>query len=271
MEEMIRPGDTDGDRFDRSRRIAWLDIDAVFRAKVLMIGAGALGNEVGKNLVLSGFRDVTVVDMDRIARSNLSRCLFFGEEDAADARLKAEVLSEGMNAIADNGAVKPITAPIEECDPGLFVESDVVLGCLDNILARMHVNSQSYRSCKLYVDGGMEGFSGKVMVVRPPDGACLQCGMNRSHAKVAGLRFSCTGADTTFHEPRLASEITTTSLIAGIMVREVLKHVSGRDDILLSNSFYYDGKMNRAEELEVPLNPECPVHSLRPATGIRNR
>lgn len=261
MEEMIRPRDADDDMFDRPRRIDWLDIDAVFRAKILMIGAGALGNEVGKNLALSGFRDITVVDMDKVVVSNLSRCLFFSMSDAADSRMKADVLSEGMNVIASNGTVKAITTPIEECSPELFAETDIVLGCLDNILARTHVNAQSYRSGKLYVDGGMEGFTGRVMVVKPPDGACLQCGMNRSHARVAGLRFSCTGTDTTFHEPRVASEITTTSLLASIMVREVLKHVSGRDDLLLSNTLFYDGKANRVEELQIPLNPECPVHS----------
>lgn len=261
MEETISPLETDGDRFDRSRRIDWLDLGAIFRAKVLMVGAGALGNEVGKDLVLSGFREVTVVDMDKVIMSNLSRCLFFEKSDAEGSRLKAEVLRDGMNSIAERGAIKAIACPIEEGSPGLFEESDVVLGCLDNILARTFVNAQSYRSGKLYVDGGMEGFSGRVMVVRPPEGACLQCGMNRSHARVANLRFSCTGGEATFHEPRLASEITTTSLLASVMVREAVKHVSGRDDLLLSNAFFYDGKMNRAEEFEVPLNPECPVHS----------
>ena len=268
---MIRPNEADEDRFDRARLIDWLDMNAVFQTKVLMVGAGALGNEVGKNLVLSGFRDVTVVDMDRVVASNLSRCLFFRMDDAAASRHKAEVLCDGMNSIADKGAVKAVLAPIEECSQSLFDESDVVLGCLDNILARTYVNSMSYCSGKLYVDGGMEGFTGRVMVVLPPDGACLQCGMNKSHARVANLRFSCTGVETTFHEPRLASEITTTSLLAGIMVRETVKHVSGRDDLLLSNTFFYDGKTNRGEELEISRNSDCPVHSLQAATGIRNR
>jgi hypothetical protein len=106
----------------------------------------------------------------------------------------------------------------------------------------------------------MEGFVGKVMVARPPDGACVQCGMNRSHSKVAEMRFSCTGKDVVFHEPRLAAEITTTSVVSAIMVREALKVVSGRMDMLISNVFYYDGQRNQSEELEISLNPTCPVH-----------
>jgi hypothetical protein len=31
-------------------------------------------------------------------------------------------------------------------------------------------------------------------------------------------------------------------------------------DMLISNVFYYDGQRNRSEELEIPLNPNCPVH-----------
>ncbi|MDH3365052.1 MAG: ThiF family adenylyltransferase [Thermoplasmata archaeon] len=260
MEEMIRPFDFDGDRFDRSRRIDWLDVNAISQTKVLMVGAGALGNEAGKNLALSGFRNITVVDMDTVAVSNLSRCLFFRESDAADERFKAELVADGINGLAGGRSARAVTAPIEEAASDLFRGSDVVLGCLDNVLARTHVNGQSYRAGKLYVDGGMEGLTGRVMVVRPPDGACLQCGMNKSHAKVASLRFSCTGVETVFHEPRLAAEITTTSVLAAIMVREIAKHTSGRDDLMLSNMLYYDGKQNRMEELEISRNPDCLVH-----------
>ena len=84
--------------------------------------------------------------------------------------------------------------------------------------------------------------------------------MNRSHAKIAGLRFSCTGKDVVFHEPRLAAEITTTSIISAVMVREALKVVSRKTEMLVSNAFYYDGQRNIAEEMEVPLDPSCPVH-----------
>ena len=154
----------------------------------------------------------------------------------------------------------PHYAGIEEVPDARFKEADIVFGCLDNISARMNVNSRAYREGRFYVDGGMEGFAGKVMVVRPPEGACLQCGTNRSHARVANLRFSCTGRDTVIHTPLLSAEVTTTSVLAAVMVRESLKHISGRDDCLLDNLFYYDGLRNVSEEMSVPLNPDCPVH-----------
>lgn len=48
MEELLVPGASDQDVYERSRRIGWLDLDAVFRSRVLIVGAGALGNEIGR-------------------------------------------------------------------------------------------------------------------------------------------------------------------------------------------------------------------------------
>ena len=61
------------DRFDRFRLIGWWDQEKLAAARVLVIGAGALGNEILKNLALLGGGNVLVADMDRIENSNLSR------------------------------------------------------------------------------------------------------------------------------------------------------------------------------------------------------
>jgi len=260
MVDVLRVGSHDEDRFDRSRRIGWLDLEAVSRARVLVIGAGAIGNEVGKDLALSGFRRMTIVDMDKVVGSNLNRCLFFSSEHALSGRNKAEVVAEGIKGLFPESEPVPVVSRVQALPESVFKDHDVVLGCLDNIEARVHCNSHSYASGKVYIDGGMEGLMGKVVVARPPDGACLQCGMNRSHAKIASLRFSCTGRDVVFHEPRLPAEITTTSVIAAIMVREALKVVSGKHEMIVANAVYYDGFRNICEELEIPLDPACPVH-----------
>jgi len=272
MTRRIGVGAEDDDVFDRSKKIAWLDMPSISKARVLMIGAGALGNEVAKDLVLSGFRMITIVDMDHVVRSNLNRCLFFSDEDARKKRNKADVLAAGLRKLSVDCEPRPINGRIQDQSVKIFGEHDVSLGCLDNIEARIHANAHSYSAGKVYIDGGMDGMLGKVMVTRPPRGACLQCGMNRTHAKIASVRFSCTGRDVVFHEPKLAAEITTTSVVSAVMVREALKAVSGHPEMLLNNSFYYDGQRNLSEEMEIPLDSECLVHPrIGTATGKRKR
>ena len=96
---MLKPGSFDEDRFDRSKRIPWLDMDSLSSARVLVVGAGALGNEVVKNLALSGVGNITVVDMDHVVVSNLNRCLFFRSQDAQRRGMKAQLVAEGAKEL----------------------------------------------------------------------------------------------------------------------------------------------------------------------------
>ena len=69
------------DRFSRLRLISWWDQEKIANCRLLVIGAGALGNEILKNAALLGFTQVVVVDLDRIEESNLSRAVLYRSED----------------------------------------------------------------------------------------------------------------------------------------------------------------------------------------------
>ena len=262
VEEYIAPGDVDEDKFDRARRIGWLDIDAIAKARVLMVGAGAIGNEVGKNLVLSGFKNITVVDMDKVVCSNLARCLFFSDSDAAEGGYKAKIVAAGMSALDDGVRVNPIIGTIQEQGDNFFQEFDVVFGCLDNVLARLHVNSQCCFHNVPYIDGAMDGFNGKVQVIFSGSGPCLECGMNDSHAKIVEQRFSCTGNNISLFLPKIGAEITTTSIVGAMMVRESLKLISGKREFCINNVIYYNGQKNSLNELEISIREDCPNHKM---------
>ena len=73
--------DLDEDRYHRQSLITWWDQERLSDASVLVIGAGALGNELVKNLALVGVGTVVVVDLDQVENSNLSRGVLFREGD----------------------------------------------------------------------------------------------------------------------------------------------------------------------------------------------
>jgi molybdopterin/thiamine biosynthesis adenylyltransferase len=255
------------DRFDRSKRIPWFDLERTREAHVLVVGAGALGNEVVKNLVLGGVRRITLVDMDRVVRSNLNRCVFFTPEDARESRLKVEAIAEGARRMDDQVEILTEAQRIEDLGDGVFEDKDAVVGCLDNLATRVHVNANAYWARIPYLDGGTMGLMGKVHVVVPPDTSCVECTLNSSHYRIIEQRYSCTGADTTFVEPKLASEVTTTSVVAAVQSREAMKIINGRRDLVLANLFYYDGNRNVSDVLEVAINPDCPNHGDEPNTA----
>lgn len=255
------------DRFDRSKRIPWFDLDRTREARVLVVGAGALGNEVVKDLVLSGVRHITLVDMDRVVLSNLNRCVFFTPEDARGSRLKVEAVSDGAKALSEDVEIETASERIEDLGEGIFEGKDVVLGCLDNLATRIHVNANTYWMRIPYVDGGTIGLMGKVHVVVPPETSCVECTLNASHYKIIERRYSCTGEDMTYVEPKLAAEVTTTALVAAVQTREAMKIINGRRDLVLANLFYYDGNRNVSDVLEVEINPDCPNHDVGGSTG----
>ena len=258
MGDLLCPGERDDDRYDRTRLIRWVDLERVQRARALVVGAGALGNEAVKDLVLFGFRHVDVLDMDTVVRSNLSRCVLFREGDQRSGRGKAELVAERAMELDPAAEVRGLHGRVQALGPDGLRAYDIVLGCLDNIAARLHLNANSYYASVPYVDGGTEGFRGRVQVVVPPTSPCLQCGMNRSHLKVMERRFSCTGQEAVYYRPNLPAEITTTSAIAAIQVREAVKVLSRRAPI--EHVMHYDGLAGTCEVLSLEVDPGCPNH-----------
>lgn len=248
------------DRFDRSRRIPWFDLGRTRRSRSLVVGAGALGNEVVKNLVLSGVGHITVVDMDRVVRSNLNRCVLFTDRDAEVGRMKAEAVAEAASRLDPEAEVEALTERVEDLGERVFDGRDVVVGCVDNLATRVHINANAYHLGVPYIDGGTMGLMGKVQVVVPPRTSCVECTLNASHYRIIEQRYSCTGAGVTFVEPKLASEVTTSAIVAAVEVREAMKLLNGRPDLVISNMFYYDGNRNVSDVLEVAVNPACPNH-----------
>ncbi|WP_400151069.1 HesA/MoeB/ThiF family protein [Candidatus Methanarcanum hacksteinii] len=251
---MIHVGFEDDDRYDRMRRFEWMDIDRIQSARCMVVGAGALGNEVIKDMVLAGFKRIMVVDMDDIVPSNLSRCLFFREADVKVSG-KAEIVAKRGMELDPSCSITGIHSNVEDV---VDWDYDLIIGCVDNLRARMHVNAHAYHHGVPFIDGAIDGFIGKVQVI-VPGGPCLECTLNRTHVELMEMRFTCTGNGEAF-VPKKASDITTASIIAAIQVREALKLMSDKQELCIRDILYYDGMSGNMGIYTVPVSTSCPNH-----------
>src|SRR6478752_5335883 len=114
------------DRYSALRRISSWNHDRIRNASILVAGAGALGNEVLKNLALLGIGHIVVVDFDRVEISNLSRSVLFretneGESKAATAASALRLLNPDVEVSIINGDVS------WEVGLGVFRRMDVMI------------------------------------------------------------------------------------------------------------------------------------------------
>lgn len=145
-------------------------------------GAGGLGCEILKNLALSGFTDIHVIDMgetsfryttpliylqftDTIDVSNLNRQFLFRQADVG--KFKAEVAANFVMKRVKGVKITPYCGKIQDKDEDYYMQFGMVICGLDSVEARRWINAtlvgmvdmEDPDSLKPLVDGGTEGWS----------------------------------------------------------------------------------------------------------------
>ena len=178
------------DRLGTFEFISWWEREKVRDAKMMVVGAGALGNEVIKNLALMGIGHLYIVDFDKIEAANLSRSILFREKDSG--RNKAQLAAARAKEINPEIEVQYLHGDVTtDVGLGVFRRMDVIIGCLDNREARLAVNRFSYWMNKPWVDGAIQELLGLVRVFVPGDGACFECTLTEQARRDLALRYSC--------------------------------------------------------------------------------
>ena len=191
--------------------------------EVLVVGAGALGNEVIKNLALMGVGNIFIIDFDKIEAANLSRSVLFRESD--NNRSKAEVAAARAKSVNPDVHVQYLNGDVNTgLGLGIIRRMDAIIGCLDNREARLAVNRFCYWMNKPWVDGAIQELLGLMRVFVPGDGACYECTLTEQALRDLSLRYSC---QLLARRNVLLGKVPTTptiaSIIGGIQSQEALK------------------------------------------------
>lgn len=271
-------------RYDRQMMIPEWDQRALARAKILIAGVGALGNEVAKNLALTGVGHLILVDFDCVEYTNLNRTVLFSDKDVGTLKVKAA--SDSIRRLNPLIRVTTINKKVQDlfksaAGASLILSGVTVLvGCLDNFEAKFNMNSASVARRIPIVDGGMLNAMGSVRVSIPPYTPCLECGIPQSVYARIGQRYRCEDLvfeDHTMNQMavRHPTISTVTSVTAAIQSHEIIKIILGLDLFRsrgtwaqgagkpVENEIQYDCRTNSFTTQMCRKDPECYVCGTR--------
>ncbi|CAG1960535.1 unnamed protein product, partial [Fusarium graminearum] len=148
---------------------------SIKQARVLMVGAGGIGCELLKNLVLTGYGEIHIVDLDTIDLSNLNRQFLFRHEHikkskALVAKEAAQRFNPNVKIVAHHANIKD-----DQFTVAWFQQFRIAFNALDNLEARRHVNKMCLASDVPLIESGTTGFNGQVQVIKKGVTACYDC------------------------------------------------------------------------------------------------
>jgi ubiquitin-like 1-activating enzyme E1 B len=147
-----------------------------------MVGAGGIGCELLKNLVLTGFGEIHIVDLDTIDLSNLNRQFLFRNEHIKKSKALVsgsgsrggscadlqQVAKESAGRFNPNVKIEAYHDNIKDSrfNVAWFKTFEIVFNALDNLDARRHVNRMCLAANVPLVESGTTGFNGQVQVIK---------------------------------------------------------------------------------------------------------
>ena len=144
--------------------------------KVLLVGAGGIGCELLKDLILMNYSEIHIVDLDTIDLSNLNRQFLFRPKDIKQSKSLTAV--KAVSHFNHSSRIIPYHGSI--MDTAMFPISwfnqfDIIFNALDNLEARVYVNKIALFTRKLLMESGTTGLKGQSQPIFPYKTECFQC------------------------------------------------------------------------------------------------
>ncbi|CAK9435983.1 uncharacterized protein LODBEIA_P05730 [Lodderomyces beijingensis] len=149
----------------------------ISNVKVLLIGAGGVGSEILKDLVLTGYNEIHIVDLDTITLSNLNRQFLFRQADIDKS--KAYTVAKAVESF-NYQKVKLVPHHGSIMDSQQFPlhwweQFDFVFNALDNVEARRYVSRTLFFLRKPSMESGTRGYNGQAYPIFPYYSECYEC------------------------------------------------------------------------------------------------
>ena len=222
---------------------------AIMRARVAIVGLGALGSLQAALLVRAGVGAVRLIDRDFVEESNLQRQLLYDEHDARTFQPKAVAAARHLREV---NSLVSIEGLVDDLNPAtidrLLGGIDIILDATDNFDARYLLNDYAVKTGTPWIYGACVGSYGVTFTVVPGETACLRCIFES--APPPGLTPTC---DTAGVLGSIAG------VVASLQAVEALKLAAGRRAALSRKIVMIDLWQNTWDELGAPdADPQCP-------------
>jgi Dinucleotide-utilizing enzymes involved in molybdopterin and thiamine biosynthesis family 2 len=216
-------------------------------ARVLLIGAGALGSGAAFYLASSGVGSIGLVDDDVVEESNLQRQILHTTDRIG--MLKTESGRISINALNPETRVvehrERLTAENVE---RLIADYDVVLDGTDNFDTRYVLNDAAVKLRKPVVHGSIYRWDGQVTTFVPFEGPCYRC-MYPTQPPPE-LAPACSVAGVLGVLP---------GIIGLLEANEVFKLVLGVGETLAGRLLMFDAMSTSFDEVRIWRDPACPA------------
>lgn len=164
-----------------ARQVAFYGInregqDLIGKAKIAIIGLGALGTVTANNLSRSGVGYIKLIDRDYVELNNLCRQILYDEYDAKEEKPKAIASYEHLKIINSEIFLEPIIAHVDSTNIiGIIKDTDLVIDATDNVETRLIINEACNFLSIPWIYGGVLSSFGMTMNILPGNNPCYRC------------------------------------------------------------------------------------------------
>ncbi len=180
-------------RYLRNNLVDWFSQDELINMNICIVGCGAVGNEVIKNLALMGVGNLDIYDFDKIEIHNLTKSVLFRESDIG--RMKSDVAAERAKELDPNINVSSYPGDFWDLLPlNRLQKYDCVICCVDNFEARLKINQLCVLFSKDLINTGIDSRYASIEIYpfsKNCNTACYECNLPQSVYKQIEKRYSC--------------------------------------------------------------------------------